>query len=591
MKKRSEIEEQFKWDLSGYYNSDEAWEKDFEYLKNNYKKIKEFENKLNNKKDILNYFKFEESLSKIMDVLGCYASLKVQEDLTNTVHQARMNRLEKLSNNISIDGAFATVELSENSDEFLTELINDKDFSNYDLIIKDIIKNKKHTLSKKEEKLLAGTGEFSGQFSDIFDMFDSADILFDDVLDSKGNSHKLNNSIYQSYIQSPDRTLRKNAFIAMHNAYGKLNRTLASNYIGNVKSDCYYAKIRNFPSALSASIYYEDASEQVYNKLIENVNKNLSPLHRYFEIKRKALKLDEIANYDLRVGLIDNDDKFTFDQAFDLVVKALDVLGDDYIEVLKSAKTNRWIDVYPNVGKNTGAFSSGSYQKNPVILTNFEGTLSCVFTLAHELGHSMHTYYSNKNQPFTKAGYEIFVAEVASTVNEMLLLRYLLKNSTSKQDKIYYYDYLMKMFNSTIFRQTMFAEFEQYAHHAYENDEELTAESMNEFYLNLNRKYFGENVILAEQVKYEWSRIPHFYSSFYVYKYATGLISAFFISSKIFEGDAKALEDYKKFLSLGGTLPPIELLRVAGVDLENNQTFDYVFSQLSEILSQWENLN
>lgn len=588
---REKIEEKYKWDLTEYFKDLLSWQNMFDYVQNNYKEILNFEHKLNNKNDILLCLEKESEISSKLGLLYVYASLKTKENSTNSIYQNILNKVEKLSVEISEAYSFIDSELNDLSDEYLKQLAKDVDFKNYDLYFLDIIKNKKHMLSKKEEKLLAKTGLFSGQFSSIFDKIDTADIRFDDILDSKGNSYKMNNSVYNRYSQSTDRTLRKNAFISMNGAYGKLNQTITEVYLGNIKSDCFYSQIRHFESCLDASMFAEDVDKNVYKTLVESVNSNLGVFHKYFDLKRQILGLDKIAIFDMRAPSCDSLEKaYSYEEAYDIVLDALKVLGDDYIEILKLAKEKRWIDVFTNDGKDTGAFSWGAYGKHPVVLLNYESTINDVFTLAHELGHSMHTYFSNKSQVEQKAGYEIFVAEVASTVNEMLLVNFFLSKAKNSQEKLYFLDYLFKMFYSTIFRQTLFAEFEEYAHNAYEKGDDTTAQALNAYYYNLNKKYFGENVELVDEIKYEWSRIPHFYSSFYVYKYATGLISAFYIANKIFSGDKEVLSGYRKFLSLGSTLDPVSLLKVAKVDLAQKSTFDYVFAEMDKLLQTYKSL-
>ncbi len=588
---REKIEEKYKWDLTEYFKDLSAWEDMYNYVQNNYKEIIKFEHKLNNKYDILSCLTKESEISSKLGLLYVFASLKTKENSKNSIYQNILNKIEKLSVEISEAYSFIDSELNDLSDEYLKELSQDIDFKNYDLYFLDIIKNKKHMLSKAEEKLLAKTGLFSGQFSSIFDKIDTADIKFDDIEDCNGKKYKMNNSVYNRYSQSSDRTLRKNAFRSMNGAYGKLNQTITQVYLGNIKSDCFYSQVRNFPTCLDASMFAEDVNKNVYITLVECVNANLDVFHRYFELKRKILGLDKIAIYDMRAPSCDSLEKsYSYEQAYDAVLDALKVLGNDYIDILKTAKEQRWIDVFTNDGKDTGAFSWGAYKKHPVVLLNFENTINDVFTLAHELGHSMHTYFSNLYQVEQKAGYEIFVAEVASTVNEMLLVNYFMSKAKDNQEKLYYLDYLFKMFYSTIFRQTLFAEFEEYAHSAYEKGNDTTAEALNSYYYNLNKKYFGENVTLIDEIKYEWSRIPHFYTSFYVYKYATGLISAFYIANKISSKDSEVLQGYRKFLTLGSTLDPISLLKVAKVDLSQKSTFDYVFAEMRKLLKTYESL-
>lgn len=590
MKKREEIEEKYKWDLTDYIKDLNEWENVYNYVKDNYKSILKYENNLKTKENIYNCLQEDKILGEKLGLLAVYSSLKVKENSKDSKYLNLLNKVDKLSTEISEDCSFISSELNLLDDDFINSIIADPKFKDYDLMFKDIIKNRKHMLSKAEEKLLSATSEFAGDFSDIFDKIDTADIKFDDVVDSNGNKYELNNSNYAKYSISQDRALRKSAYQNMNGAYGKLNNTITTIYMGNVKSDHFYSKVRHFDSSLDASLYAEDVNKSVYDTLIKSVNANLPVFHKFFDLKKKVLGQKSIAVYDMRVGTSKLEKEYSYDEAYNIVLDATKVLGEDYNEIMKKAKQERWLDVYANEGKDTGAFSWGYYGKHPVVLLNYESTLTDVFTIAHEMGHSMHTYYSNLNQPSTKAGYEIFVAEVASTVNEMLLLNYLLNKAQTKEEKIYYFDYLFKMFYSTIFRQTLFAEFEEHTHFAYQNGEDTTPEALNSYYYNLNKHYFGENVELVPEIQYEWSRIPHFYSSFYVYKYATGLISAFYIANKIFSGDKETLKGYRKFLTLGCTMPPVELLKVAGVNLEKQETFDFVFESMENLLNEFEKL-
>ncbi len=591
MENRNQIEEKYKWDLSGYFVSDQEWDKQFESVKPLYNNLTKYEGKLNNKQNILNCLNLEKEVNLQTSKLYVYASLKVKEDAKNSFYLNKLNKLTKFLSDMSPSLSFISSEINDLSVEFLNDLIQDSNFSDYDLILKDAIRNKPHMLSKSEEKLLSALNECIGGESDVFDMLDSVDIKFDDVSDSNGNKFPLNHANYSKYLQSDDQTLRKSAFKNLNSAYGKLNYTLASNYLNNVKSDCTLAKVRHFGSAFEQSLFAEDVSIDVYNMLIKMVNKNCDVFYRYFKIKQKTLNLNKFNNYDVNARLKTKIDKtFSYDQAFQIIVDKLSVLGEDYVSVIKMAKNERWIDVMPNLYKDTGAFSWGAYGCNPVVLLNFEGTINSVFTLAHELGHMMHTYSSNKNNPSTKAGYEIFVGEVASTVNEMLLARLLFEDAKTSEEKLFYIDYMLKMFYSTIHRQTMFAEFENIVHSAYENGEDVTCDAINEMYYSLAEKYFGKDVELADEIKFEWSRVPHFYSSFYVYKYATGLISALAIANKILKGYKQSVKNYREFLKSGCTKSPVELLKDAGVDLTKEETFSSAFEFISSVLDEWEKL-
>ncbi len=591
MKKREEIEEKYKWDLSEYSESLEACEKELKEIEQRFEEITAFENKLNSDENIYACLKLESEISEVLSRLYVYSSLRVKENAKDSKAVELSEKVGSVCVKFSTLTSFISVEIGELSNEKLKELENNSAYPQFRTYFKSILRQKAHILSKKEEKLLSQMGEFTGGFSDVFDMFDNADVKFKDALDSKGKPHKLTHATYSLLVESPDRELRKNAIINMNSAYGEYNNTLATNYIGDVKVGVYFAKVRNYPSALSASIYNEEASEEVYKTLIEGVNNNLGVFHKYFDIKRRQLGLKSFAIYDIYAKTCEDFDmKLSYEEALELVKQACSPLGEEYIKLLDRAKNERWIDVYENEGKDSGAFSWGSYGVHPVVLTNFVPNCNSLFTLAHELGHCMHTYYSNKNQPYEDAGYTIFVAEVASNVNEMLMLLYLSNKAKTKEEKIYYYDYLLSMFRGSVFRQTMFSEFEYFAHDTYEKTSALSKDILNNYYLELNKRYFGKAVEVLDEIKYEWSRIPHFYSSFYVYKYATGLISAMVIARNIFAGKEGAKENYFKFLSSGSSLPPVELLKMAGVNLEDKATFDEAFSFINSILDDWNRL-
>lgn len=591
MKQRSEVEEKYKWDLTEYFKTDEDWQKEFDDIKPLYKKLAEFDGKLNSDDNLLKCLTLEKKIDERIGRLYVYASLKVKEDGKNNYYKDKANKLEKFLSDVAPIKAGISSELNEFSNERLEELSNNSTFSDFNLMFKEVIRGKKHMLSKQEENLLAMVSECIGGQSDTFDMFDAVDVVFEDVTDKDGNKHPLNNSNYSKFIISDDKELRCSAFKNLNAGYGKINYTLASNYLNSVITDCTIAKIRKFKSAFDFAMFEENVDKNAYVQLLQSVNKYKCVFYKYFKLKQKTLNLNEFNNYDCNVKLkCTNQLNLNYEQAFNLVCDALSVLGEDYISTLRKAKNERWIDVMPNENKDTGAFAWGAYGAHPVVLLNFEGTINSTFTLAHELGHMMHSYYSNKNLPSTKAGYEIFVAEVASTVNEMILVKTLLQNAKTKEEKLYYMDYLMNMFYSTIYRQTMFAEFEYKVHSAYENGEETTTEAINNIYMELCKTYFGKDVSLAEELKYEWSRIPHFYTPFYVYKYATGLISALAITNKILAGEENAVKNYKNFLSSGCTKTPTDLLKIACIDILDDKTFASAFNFAENILNEWEEL-
>ena len=584
MKSRSEIEEKDKWDLSGYFKDDAEFLNEFNYLKTQTDFLAGYRGKLKDEKTILECLERDQEMSKRLEVLYVYAVLKTREDAGNSLYMERQTQVGTLISQFSTKSAFVSVEIKKNSNSLLKKLAEKSQFKNY---FKDILRNKKHILSEKEERILSMSSDMASGFSDNFDLFNDADLKFPKVYDSNRKSHELNHSNYMQLMQSKDRTLRKNTLKALNGEYGKFNNFLASNYISEIKSNVFYARASKYKNCLDKSIFLEEADRRVYDKLIACVNENLDVIYDYYDLKKKSQNLPNFAIYDQFAPEKEVEKKYSFDEAFEIVKKATKPLGEEYIKILDLAKTQRWIDKYPNKNKDSGAFSWGAYGKNPVLLLNFVGNTQSLFTLAHELGHSMHTYFSNKSQNYDQAGYKIFVAEVASIVNEMLLLKYLQKNAKTSAEKIYYFDHFLSEFKSTVFRQTMFSEFEQFAHETFENSLPISAEVLNNFYYDLNKKYFGKNVKLIPEIKYEWSRIPHFYNAFYVYKYAIGMIAAIYLVDEIIP---KEPERYIKFLSSGSRKPPIELLFDAGANLRSKEPFQKAFDQARKFIKQWEEL-
>ena len=414
---------------------------------------------------------------------------------------------------------------------------------------------------------------------------------FPDIVDEKGNSVEFTESNYSIFIRSKDRRVRKDAFNILHNTYGKYKNTLSETYASLVEVEVALSKIYNFESAIKMSLFDDNIDVSVYDNLVKTVNKNLKELYKYYDLRKKILNLDEQHLYDTYVSLVEDDNKnYTFSEAKDLVLKALSVLGDDYVEILNKAFDEKWIDVFNNVGKRSGAYSSGCYDTNPFILLNFEGKLDDVSTLSHELGHSVHSYLSREFNSYQNASYKIFVAEVASTVNELLLNNYMLKNTSDKNEKLSILNKQLELFKSTIFRQTMFAEFERDMHALVEQNGVLTNEVLCDAYYKLVKKYFGDSVYIDEAIKYEWSRIPHFYYNFYVYKYATGLSAAAFIASQILSGNKEYIEKYKNFLKLGGSMYPIDELKQIDIDMTKKEVVESAIEMFKNTLEEFEKL-
>lgn len=588
MQLREQIEEKYKWDLSSYFEDEQQFEKTFLELENTKDCLCRFENNLKSREDIFECLTLSSKQSLIAGKLYVYSALVTKQDQADSTAQERLERVSNVLTQISANNSFVDVELSNLDNDFLLELSNDQQYPQYSEFFKSIIREKQHTLSKAEEKLLSLMSDFSGGFSENFDKFDDADLTFDDVADQNGNMHSLNHANYTKYLQSSDRTLRKNTMEVLHATYGKFNNLLASNYISNTKLDVFSCKIRKFDTCMQASMFYEEVDSKVYDTLIENVTKNLDKLHKYFDLKKIALGQKKFAIYDIYAPASSIQKTYTYDQAFEIIKQATSVLGPEYAQILQRAKDERWIDVMPNKNKDSGAYSWGTYGALPVVSLNFVGDNNSLFTLAHELGHCMHTYFSNKNQPQEKSGYTIFVAEVASTVNEMLLCEYLLKNAQTKQERIYYYDYLLNMARATIFRQTQFSQFEKIIHDRAQNGLPLSKDVLNKTYMDLQNQYYGKDVVQLPQMQFEWSRIPHFYNSFYVYKYATGLISAMAIVKKLLSGEKHAVQNYLKFLTLGCSIDPVKSLQVAGSDLTNPKTFEDCFDYMQSILQKFQ---
>lgn len=590
MQIRSEVDDKYKWDLSGYCSSLKDALDGIKSLRSQFDKLCRFEGKLKDKQALFECLEEEESLNLRFQILSIYCGLRCEEDETNTEAEEAGNIIGAIASEISVKLSFIDAEINKFSYSYLNELINDSKFAKYKEMFQEVKRLKKHCLNKKEEEILARVSTFSSGFSEVFSVFDSCEVKFKKAKDSNGKSHIVDNATYPLLVSDNDAKLRESSFKSLHMAFGELNKTLATNYINSVKVDVASSKIKKFNSSLESALCYENIPKLVYEKLIRKVNKNLNLLYRYFDLKKKMLGLKTFKICD---AYAENPNivkkQYTFEQAYDILFQALRPLGKEYIELIKRSQREKWVDAMPNKGKCTGAFSSGAYGKNPVILMNFVGDVESVFTLAHELGHSIHTYLSNTNQNSINADYPIFLAEIASTTNEMLLLNYFLENSNDDQEKIYFLDKFLSMVKSTIFRQTMFAQFEQIVHEQYENLQPISADMLNQIYFDLNKLYFGENVKILDCVKYEWSYIPHFYNAFYVYKYATGLISAIDISSQILK-DNNFSKKYLSMLSMGGKLSPMQTLNMCDVDFTKNDVYDVAFKIIKDRLSQLSKL-
>lgn len=589
-KNRNEVSENLKWRLTDIFKDGE----EFENLLADVTKradLSHYEGKLSDKKVLLKCLKEMDSIDADLEKLDVYAYMKKDLDARDSSSTALLTRVENVLIQYSSSLAFMTPEITALPEEELKAIIADPEFSDYDYMLKNLLKSKKHVLSKESENILAMGGQVFGGFHDIFGMIDNADLPFP-TIEVRGEKVKVTHGVYGLMLQDKDRSVREKAFKAYYNAYISLINTISATYIGNVNKDVFLARVRKYGSCLEKALETEDVSPDVYENLLESVNEGLPLMHRYINDRKKALGLDKMHMWDIYTPIVENQDlKLPYEEAFKLVKKGLAPLGEDYGNLLQTAHDNGWIDVEETEGKRSGAYSISVYaMPHPYVLLNYQPTVHDIFTIAHELGHSIHSYKSEATQPKAKADYKIFVAEVASTVNEVLLLKYLLKTSEDKQFKKYLCSYYMDMIRTTLFRQTMFAEFEYVAHDSCEKGIPLTKDFLNGKYLELNKKYYGDGIVSDDEIAYEWARIPHFYNSFYVYKYATGIISAISIAERIYREGEKAVRDYFKFLSSGGSDSPVELLKLAGVDLTKKDAFKAAMKSFEDTLAEYESL-
>lgn len=592
VRSRDEAEEKYTWKTDDMISDKAEWDRLYASVENDIPAIVAYSGKLTDKETVLACLKASTKCESVLSRMFCYAHMKRDQDVGNGENKALYDSVKNLYIGYTEKTSFFMPQISALEEGFLRSLAADKDFADYSYFIEGIIKDKKHTLSEKEEKLLAMTQMFSSVPQEAFSMLNNADIRFEPFVDSKGEEIRLSHGVYNLMMQSPCREDRKKAFESMYRAFESNINTLAALYNGNVQKNVFYAKARGFDSCLAAAAHGEDVPVTVYERLSECIDANIGKLHDYLMYRRRKTGLDELHMYDLHMPVVEGCEmSMDYEDACRLVVKALAPLGKEYCALLEKAFAERWVDVYENKGKRSGAYSTGCYGCHPYVLLNYQRTTHDVFTIAHEMGHSMHTYFSNAAQPEPKADYKIFVAEVASTVNETLLLSYLLKNCEDKRQKEFLLSYMLDMFRTTVFRQTQFAQFEYEAHKAAENGVALTPDFLNGLYYKLNCKYYGgEGVVNDDLIRYEWSRIPHFYTAFYVYKYATGLISAVCIATNILEKGKSALDDYMKFLSAGGSMPPVEILRLAGVDLTTDEPFEQAMKVMENYLKELKSL-
>lgn len=587
---RNDVPSHLKWNLSEIVDG----EKGFTVIENKILSkldFSKFEGKLADENVLLECLRYMDDLEIKLEILGVYAMMYRDVDTRNSDANALNSRVDNLFVKYSSAVSFVTPEITALPEEKLKAIIADDRFKDYDYQLKQMLKSKPHVLSRDCENILSLGGQVFGGFQEIFTMINNADLAFPEI-EVNGEKIKLSHGMYSVCMDSKDRKVRETAFKAFYKAFRDVLNTITATYAGNVNKDVFLTKARKYNSCLERALENEDVPAEVYKNLLKYVNGALPTLHKYVKDRKETLGYDEMHMYDMYVSLVEDAElKLPYEEAFKLVKKGLAPLGEDYGKLLQKAHDEGWIDVEETEGKRSGAYSVGVYGiEHPYVLLNYQPTTHDVFTIAHELGHSMHSYKSDAAQPKSKADYKIFVAEVASTVNEVLLLKYLLKNSTDVKLKKYLCSYYLEMIRTTIFRQTMFAEFEYIAHDSAEKGIPLTKDYLNDEYLKLNKKYYGDAVVSDDEIAYEWARIPHFYNSFYVYKYATGLISAISIAERIYSEGDKAVEDYFRFLSSGASDGPVELLKLAGVDLTKKDAYEAMVKSFETTLAEFESL-
>lgn len=590
---RNEVPEEFTWNLGDMFESDAAWLAEYEALKAYPEKIAAFRGRLGESAaELLAFMKLSDEIDLRVTVLYGYASCKSDQDTANGTYQDY--RGKAMATYIAIDGAsaFSTPEIMEIPDDTMERFYKDEpELETYRRVITKLRRRREHILSPECEKILAAAGEMAETPENIGSVFRNADITFPDVTDSQGNTHKLTGGSFVPLLESPDVTLRRNTFETYYNRLGEFKNTVASILDGQFKQLRFFADSRKYGSTLEASLDRTEVPTEVYHNLIAAVHANLDKMYRYVSLRKKLLGVDELHMYDVYTPIVaDAAEEITFEQAKETVLEALSVLGEDYIALLKEGFDHRWIDVYENVGKRGGAYSSGNSRPHPYVLLNHKNNLDSQFTLAHEMGHALHSYYSCKNQPVCTSNYVIFVAEVASTCNEILLMRHLLGKTTDKRGRAYLINHFLDQFKGTVYRQTMFAEFELMMGKMSESGETLTAEKLCDKYLELNKLYFGPDMVSDQGISLEWARIPHFFYNYYVFQYATGFSAACAIASRILELGEPAVKDYKKFLSSGGSTDPISLLKIAGVDMSTPEPVNAGLKLFGELIDEMEEL-
>lgn len=591
--KRSDVPEEFTWRLEDMYPTDKAWAEENEALRALVPEVAAFSGRLGESADtLLSFFRLSDDIAKRLSTLYGYASCRADQDQGNGFYQDMRGKAMNTYVAVSSASSFSTPEIMAIPDERLDAFRAERpELSEYERSIYQIRRKKEHILTPAEERLLAASGEMASAPGDIGSIFRNADLTYPDAVDSNGVSHTLTAGSFVPLEESGDRTLRESAFKALYGRLSEFKNTAATILDYQFKKLRFYSEARGYKSTLEASLDETEVPTEVYRNLISAVHGNLDKMHRYVSLRKKLLGVDELHMYDIYTPIVaDAARKIDYEEAKSTVLEALSVLGEDYVDLLKTAFNNRWIDVYENVGKRSGAYSSGQSFPHPYVLLNHKDTLDSMFTLAHELGHAMHSYHSAKYQPISTSDYVIFVAEVASTVNEVLLMRYLLSKTEDKKERAYLINHFLDSFKGTVYRQTMFAEFELFMGERSEAGESLTADLLANKYLELNRLYYGPDMVSDEGIAFEWARIPHFFYNYYVFQYATGYSAAVAIANRILTEGETAVREYKKFLSGGSSADPISLLKIAGVDMSVPDPINSGLALFGELIEEMEKL-
>ena len=589
---RSEIADEHKWRLEDLYESDNAFEKALEQASEYPEKITAYQGKISeNPADLLGYLMLDDEITEVARNLIHYSNRKSDEDTRVSKYTGYCDKVEMLLTAISSAAAFAVPEILAISDEKMKEFYEQESgLKLYELSLSRIFKRREHILTPAEERILAMSGEMRSTPSTVFSMLDNADMKFPDAIDKDGKAHQVTHGSYIPLMQGEDRVLRKSAFENLYHTYKSFENTYSAILSGHLKTLGFNANVRKYENTLEAALDSTEVPQSVYHSLIEAVHANMDKMYRYVELRKKLLKVDELHYYDLYAPMVsDVQMKITYDEAKEMVLNAVKPLGESYVELMKKGLTSGWIDVYENEGKCSGAYSAGA-NVHPYVLLNHTDDLQSAFTLAHEMGHALHSYYSNENQPTVYSDYEIFVAEVASTFNESLLMQYLLKTTEDKKQKAYLINYFLEQFRTTLYRQTMFAEFELKINEAQAAGEAITSDFLCELYGNLNKLYFGEAITHDEEINYEWARIPHFYYNYYVYQYSTGFAAAIALSQRVLNGGEAEVNDYIGFLKGGNSKTPVDLLKGAGVDMTDPKVVSDALKLFGELLAEMEQL-